>query len=199
MAGCSAGGYCALQAGWLWQSLRPRAVVSLYGMSLATASWYDTPRPEARPLSHRLPEKVDEAGAAALLSAKGPPLTAFPTNDWSHPRAALYRYLINHGLYWRTASGLPSHAELPPSQFLLPALNVGPSYPPTLLLHGVADSTVLVDDSDAVHRALTAAAVECVYLRVEGAEHGCDNRTVPDVSAEKARVISFMVAHAGQQ
>ena len=56
--GASAGGYLALTCGWMYQTIRPRAVLSFYGMSLASESWYNVPQPHAQPLSHRLPKDV---------------------------------------------------------------------------------------------------------------------------------------------
>ena len=198
VSGASAGGYCALQGGHLWKELKPRAVVAAYPMTFTRLDWYAQPHPEARPQAAFLPAVIDEAAVEQLLTNKGARISAYPLGDWKQPRFALYRLLINRGQYWRLLFGSDAApAELPPAkQRLLPALNVTASYPPTLLVHGAADTTVPVGESDDVAKTLAAAGVEHDYVRVEGREHGLDALPVgDDVAAARQAIVDFALRH----
>ena len=110
--------------------------------------------------------------------------------------------LINRGQYWQLALGSNgAPADLPADkQHLLPALNVSSAYPPTLLVHGSADTTVPVAESEDMAAALTAVGVENTYMRVEGREHGLDAMPVgEDVAAARKTVIDFALRHVAQQ
>ena len=75
--------------------------------------------------------------------------------------------MINHGLFWQTASGLKDYQNIPDDKTaLLPAIHIDSSYPPTLLMHGVMDTTVPVTDSDEIDKVLNSAGVPHMYLRL---------------------------------
>jgi len=110
---------------------------------------------------------------------------------------ALYRYMINNGLFWQTATGLKDYQSIPQNKkHYLPALNIDTSYPPTLLMHGVLDTTVPISDSDEINKVLNTAGVDHVYMRLEGKEHGLDNRPGEDVVQIKQKVIEFILEKA---
>ena len=199
VGGASAGGYLALQAGHLFTQLRPRAVAAMYPMTLTRVDWYGQPHPDARPQAAFLPADIDVQAVERLVTDRGQPLSGFPLGDWKQPRFALYRVLINSGRYWQLALGSnDTPGVLPPTkQRLLPALNIDTHYPPTLLAHGTADSTVPIAESDDVAAALKAAGVEHVFLRVEGREHGLDAvPTGDDVAAARKALVEFALSHA---
>ena len=198
LGGASAGGYCALQAGHLFKQLRPRAVAAMYPMTLTRTDWYGQEHPEARPQAAFLPSVIDEAGVEKLLEENGEVISGYPIGDWKQPRFALYRYLINRGQYWKLALGSnTAPADLPAAkQRLLPLLNITASYPPTVLVHGTADTTVPVTESDDMAAALAAAGVEHSYVRVEGREHGLDAVPVgEDVASARKALTEFVLTH----
>ena len=202
IGGASAGGYLALQAGHLLTQLKPRAVAAMYPMTLSSQHWYGQPHPEARPQGAFLPAVLDEAAVQQLLTNKGKPISGYPTGDWKQPRFALYRYLINQGQYWQLALGSnTAAAELPADkQRLLPSLNIAASYPPTLLVHGTADSTVPISESEDVALALAAAGVRHTFVPVKGREHGLDAVPVgDDVAAARKTLVEFVLSNVTQQ
>ena len=201
VGGASAGGYLALQAGHLFTQLKPRAIVAAYPMTLSRHDWYGQPHPEARPQGAFLPAVIDETAVEQLLTNKGRPVSAYPIGDWKQPRFALYRYLINKGQYYQLALGSNSAAaDLPADKKrLLPAFNITASYPPTLIFHGSADSTVPIAESEDVATALAAAGVVHTFTRVEGREHGLDAVPVgDDVATARKAVVDFAVSHVKQ-
>ena len=204
-AGASAGGYLSLQAGVLWRGPRPRCVLDLYGMSMASTSWYGEPQPDALPQARLLPDKVDAAASLQLLSQQAAPISGFSIEgDWSDPqrlpRFALYRVLIQQGKYWQLFTGLqqPAAAPLPAAkQRLLPLTQIDAAFPPTLVLHGTADGTVPHEDSDRAVEALQAAGVQVQYHRVEGKPHGFDAMPDPALAPLKDSVVQFLLQHTG--
>jgi acetyl esterase/lipase len=188
VSGASGGGYPAVQAGNLCRSPSPRAIVDLYGVLLATTDWYGRPHPE-------LVLPVAEEAIAALLEPGHPVITSFPI-DYTQPRCHLYRYLIKHGLHWRTVTGLQSTTDIPKEKLqLLPVANVSSSYPPTAVLHGTADASVPVSDSDALVKALQSAGVKVEYHRLEGREHGVDGADDSEMQRVKASIVDFIIAN----
>lgn len=53
--------------------------------------------------------------------------------------------------------------------------HVTPDTPPFMILHGTADKTVDISQSEILYEALTACHVPCEYVRLEGCDHGVDN------------------------
>ena len=202
VGGASAGGYLALQAGHLFTQLKPRVLAAAYPMTLSRMDWYGQPHPEARPQGAFLPAVIDEAAVEQLLTNKGKPVSAYPIGDWKQPRFALYRLLINRGQYYQLALGSnTAPADLPADkQRLLPALNITAAYPPTVLIHGSADTTVPIAESEDVAAALAVAGVKHTFMRAAGREHGFDAMPVgDDVAAARKTLVEFVLSNVQQQ
>jgi len=76
-----------------------------------------------------------------------------------------------------------------------PILQVSPDDPPTLLIHGTADTTVPISHSERAYAAFQAAGVETKYIVMEGAGHGFQGEQAEQASA--ARVQWFQDHLAG--
>ena len=66
-----------------------------------------------------------------------------------------------------------------PVEALSPAHHIGPHTPPTLILHGTADSTVPYESAVVFERLMREAGRPCKLVSYEGAEHGFFNRGEP--------------------
>jgi acetyl esterase/lipase len=77
------------------------------------------------------------------------------------------------GKYNLTTQLFPESATAAPEKWKLasPVSHIRKNSPPTLTLHGTADTTVDRDQSKELHEALTAAGVESRLIMVEGANH----------------------------
>ncbi len=90
-----------------------------------------------------------------------PACTLAPLGGWSPPR---------------------NDATLSPERFgvevetLSPAHHIGPHTPPTLILHGTADTTVPYASVEVFERAMNEAGRRCRLVGYEGAGHGFFNR-----------------------
>jgi dipeptidyl aminopeptidase/acylaminoacyl peptidase len=73
--------------------------------------------------------------------------------------------------------------------------NVTPQYPPTILIHGTADTDVPYQESADMAAALKKQGVEHEMITIDGGDHGLSDRQNPAVIAAHARAIEFMRQH----
>lgn len=83
------------------------------------------------------------------------------------------------GKYRLTTQLFPESAAAAPEKWKLasPVSHITKTSPPTLTLHGTADTTVDRDQSKELHEALMAAGVESKLIMVEGANHAWPLKT----------------------
>jgi acetyl esterase/lipase len=137
VVGGSAGGYLTLLAGARFRPL-PRALVSFYGYGDLTGSWYSQPSSFYNQMAPIAEQKARAAVGNGTIS-EGP-------MDPSSGRSDFYLYCRQQGIWPDEISGQhPSERDwFEPFE---PLRNVSASYPPTLLLHGEADTDVPFEQS----------------------------------------------------
>ncbi len=192
VAGHSAGGYLTLMAGFRVQP-RPRALVSFYGYGDIVGDWYSKPDPyySSRPAVTR-EEALAGIGARETT---GEGLGA--------ERFKFYLYCRQQGLWPQEVSGRDPVAE--PSFFVpfSPASRVTPEYPPTLLLHGDADTDVPYAQSVQMAEALARHGVSHELITIPKGPHVFDHvgggvKGNPEVRAAFDRVLGFLRTHVGE-
>ena len=167
VVGNSAGGYLTLMAGVHVQP-PPRALVSFYGYGDITAPWYARPDP----FYCSLPA-IDETQARSLVGSA-------PLTDGAGARGTFYRWTRQHGLWPQEVAGLDPDKDDRAFDPYCPIRNVTASYPPTLLLHGTADTDVPYQQSVEMAAALEAAGVTHELVTIPDGPHGFDNSATPD-------------------
>jgi len=177
--GQSAGGYLALLLGG-WSVPPPKAVVSLYGYGDVTGAWYTTPSRHYT----SLPAVTEDEARAALSPT---PLSAAPL-DFTLPLTAAPRYRLY--LYTRQQGCWPDYAlgvspQTHPEAFApyCPVRQVTAAYPPTLLLHGTADTDVPCAESLALAAVLQGVGVPHQLVTVPEADHVFDLLVTPEAMA----------------
>lgn len=163
VVGGSAGGYLTLVAGYRARP-RPTALVSLFGYGDLIGPWYSQPSPHPR--HHRLKPSRDEA----YRQVSGPPIS--DSRQRQGDGGAFYQYCRQHGSWPQAVSGWNPHSE--PERFhpYMPLKNVTPDYPPTLLIHGDADTDVPHEQSVLMAADFKTHGVEHRLITLPGAEHG---------------------------
>jgi hypothetical protein len=78
-------------------SPRPLGIISVYATTFTQYEWWSSPHTD-KPLLFPVPVKVEEAEVAALVTHSGPPVSAYPLDDFSKSRLHLFHYLVNKGL-----------------------------------------------------------------------------------------------------
>lgn len=163
VVGHSAGGYLALLAGARVEP-RPRALVSFYGYGDIVGPWYAEPDP----FYCRQPP-VSEAESGRHRAG---PVLSEPYDGRGKDR--LYLYLRQRGLWPLEVGGVDPKVDLAFFASYCPVRNVTAAYPPTLLLHGGADTDVPCAQSVEMAAALAAHGVEHELVTIDGGPHGFD-------------------------
>jgi dipeptidyl aminopeptidase/acylaminoacyl peptidase len=73
------------------------------------------------------------------------------------------------------------------SDRISPLLQVSADDPPTLLIHGTADTTVPISHSEWAYAAFQAAGVETDYIIMEGAGHGFRGEQAEQATAARVK------------
>jgi dipeptidyl aminopeptidase/acylaminoacyl peptidase len=177
VAGMSAGGYLTLMTGFS-VSPRPRALLSLSGYGDITSPWYSQPSPFY--LRQPLISKEDAYRSVGTLCVSAPP-DKDDENRWR-----FYLYCRQQGIWPKQVAG--HDPELEPNWFdpYCPVRNVSATYPPTVLIHGTADTDVPCEESVKMDEKLSQFKVGHKFLRVPGGSH-CLESDAPAVRTKVFR------------
>ena len=164
VVGGSAGGYLTLMTGCLFVP-RARALVSLYGYGDIVGPWYSAPDPFYTSLA-----AVTEEEARSVVGAQ--PLSETPPHG--PDRFRFYLWCRQNGRWPEEVMGADPKLHAASFTPFCPERNVTPDYPPTLLLHGTADTDVPYQRSVDMAAALAGAGVTHDFITIEGGGHGFD-------------------------
>lgn len=106
--------------------------------------------------------------AAARLAGEASPIAASVNH---YPIVSLEPAL---GSAWEHAQQLPEDPSTADWAAMSPLTHVGAGFPPTLLMHGSADTMVALDQSLRLHEKLTGAGVPTDLTVFAGQQHGFD-------------------------
>ncbi len=180
--GSSAGGYLSLMTGTF--GIQPRAIVSFFGYGDILDEWYS--QPSEHYCQHPLVSR-DEA-----LRAVG----TVETTAGEFSRFAYYLYTRQQGNWVQSVSGLHPEEDREKLLAYCPELLARPDYPPTMLLHGDADTDVPFGQSVAMHARLRDLGVECQLVTMPGMGHSFDqDGTNPEVQRAMEQVLTFLRKH----
>lgn len=183
IAGASAGAYLSLLGGYKL-SPTPRAIASLWGFGDITAPW------EADPSEHyRSAPLVSRSDALASLA-----LSAVPTAS-GEDRSTFYLYCRQQGLWLQEVAGRTVPEGLAWLRQYCPAYHIGPSFPPTVLVHGQDDTDVPGTESDRLAERLKSERVAHEYHALPGVGHGFSGASVELVQSTERAVARFLRSH----
>jgi pimeloyl-ACP methyl ester carboxylesterase len=153
---------------------RPRGLLSLSGYGDITRTWYTRPSPfylqqPAIPKE----EAYQGLGGDGCLSKLG---------EEDKRRARFYFYCRQKGIWPEEVTG--HDPDINPRWFdpYCPARNVSANYPPTVLIHGTADTDVPFDESVNMEEQLSRFKTNHFFLPVADGSH-CLWKDPPDVKA----------------
>jgi acetyl esterase/lipase len=182
--GASAGGYLAQMTGFCLNP-RPRALVSYFGYGDIVGPWCSQPDEFYR----RQPLVSKDEALAAVGTA---PISDPPTGN---QRDKFYLYCRQNGLWPKQVSGHDPQTEEKWFTTYCPIRNVTVKYPPTILIHGAADTDVPYSLSKYMDATLRKAGVAHDFITVDGAEHRLAGAKPEEVSRVAARAVEFVKAH----
>jgi acetyl esterase/lipase len=188
VVGASAGGYLTLMTGIVVEP-KPLALVSYYGYGDVDDTWYTQPSEHYRTVVPLYD------GDEARNDIRDAVVTSPPDEAQAVARRRYYHYLRQNGLWTREVTGYDPATDSAKLTALSPIRNVSPAYPPTLLIHGTADTDVPYDRSVLMAAELARHGVKHALVTVEGAEHGLVDVDRALVDAAHARATAFLVEH----
>jgi acetyl esterase/lipase len=182
--GASAGGYLTQMTGSCL-SPRPRVLVSYFGYGDIVGPWSSQP---------------DEFYRRQPLASEGDALATVGTAPISDPpqgnqRSKSYLYCRQNGLWPMQVSGHNPQTEDKWFTPYCPIRNVTAAYPPTMLIHGTADTDVPYSLSKDMAATLRKTGVAHEFITVEGAEHGLAGAKPEEVLRVAARAVEFVKTH----
>ena len=184
VAGGSAGGYLTQMTGFC-VSPRPRALVSYYGYGDITAPWYSRPDPF---YSKQPQVPKDEA-----MQAVGTSVISEPPDQ--NQRRRFYLYTRQQGLWPKEVAGHDPDTEDKWFDRYCPLRNVSGKYPPTMLIHGTADTDVPYEESEKMDEKLTQKSVRHELVTVPDAGHGLSGLKPEETARIAERAVAFVTAH----
>jgi acetyl esterase/lipase len=182
--GASAGAYLTQMTGFCLNR-GPRALVSYFGYGDIVGPSYSQPDE----FSRRQPLVSREDALAAVGTA---PISDPPQGN---QRDKFYVYCRQNGLWPLMVSGHDPQTEDRWFTPYCPIRNVTASYPPTILIHGTADTDVPYSLSKDMDAKLGKAGVVHEFITVDGAEHRLAGAKPEEVSRVAARAVEFVKAH----
>ena len=180
--GGSAGGYLTFSTGFRVQP-PPTVLVSYWGYGDLIGPWYSEPSPHAR---H---QGKSQAPAEMAVIEAGPPVAN--SRDRKGDGGTYYRTCRKLGIWPEKVSGFPESEAKKFAPFM-PAVNVSPTYPPTLMIHGTKDTDVPHEQSLIMAREFKKHGIPHRLISVQGGEHGLGGGKPEDIRAAHAAVLPFI-------
>jgi acetyl esterase/lipase len=186
--GGSAGGYLTLVSGYRVEP-RPLALVSFWGYGDLIGDWYSTPSPHER--HHQTKMSREEA----LRQVSGPPLS--DDRERKGNGGAFYQHCRQQGIWPREVSGWDPRAEAAKFYPSMPLRNVTKEYPPTLMIHGTADTDVPYEQSALMAEELKRHGVVHELISIAGGEHGLGGGDPRRIDAAYDSALAFLQRYLG--
>lgn len=162
VAGASAGGYLALMSG-ITADPPPVAIVSYWGFGDVDGDWTTLPSD-----AYRGGKLIDKEDAWAGV---GQQVMTSTNQENGRGRAKFFLYLKQTGQWVNAVSGLDPKTDREKLTPWCPIRNVSSDFPPTLFLHGTADTDVPVEQSIAMAKELERHGVAHELITIDGGGH----------------------------
>ncbi len=186
VVGSSAGGYLTLTAGFKVKPA-PVALVSLWGYGDLVGPWYSEPSTQPRHLDYK-PTREE-----AWREVSGPPIAN--ASDRAGNGKKFYQFCRQHGEWPKAVSGWNPHTEMEKFFPYMAIKNVTAAFPPTLLVHGTADTDVPHEQSVMMAAELARHGIPHRFISVPGAEHGLKGVDPRWIESAYADAGEFLRAH----
>lgn len=186
VTGGSAGGYLTLVAGHRVQP-RPRALLAFWGYGDLVGDWFSAP--SQHPCHN--PRKFTAEEAARQVT--GPPIA--DARQRSGDGSLFYQYCRQTGSWPRSVTTWDPHRE--PEKFFpyMPLKNVTPGYPPTVLIHGTADTDVPFAQSEMMAREFQRHQVPHQFHSIPKGEHGLAGGDPATIETAHQQAFAFIKHH----
>lgn len=184
--GGSAGGHLTLSTGFRIKP-RPAVLISFWGYGDLVGPWLSQASPHAQHHSSKM-------GEAEATKIETDPAVANAT-DRKGNGGAYYQRCRQLGIWPNKVSGWDPKTE--PEKFYpyMAVKNVTKDYPPTLMIHGTADTDVPFEQSQMMANQFQKHGVPFELIRVENGEHGLRDADKKEIEAAYQQVLPFIKKH----
>lgn len=190
VTGGSAGGYLTLVTGHRVKP-RPQALVPFWGYGDLVGDWYSKPSPHPR---HN---RVKVNRKEALAQVAGPPVS--DSRDRKGNGGLFYVYCRQTGLWPSLVTdGWDPRKDVEKFVPYMPVRNVSKEYPPTLMIHGTADTDVPHEQSVMMAVEFKKHDVEHRLISIENGEHGLGGGDAKKIEAAYLAAEEFLDRHLKQ-
>jgi acetyl esterase/lipase len=180
--GESAGGYLTFMTGYCIKP-RPKALISISGYGDIVKPWISAPSEHYVQQPRVSKEEADASvGSACLTDGRG-------------TRGKFYLYCRQNGIWPQEVSGHNPATEPRWFDRYCPVRNVSAKYPPTVLIHGTADTEVAYEASDEMDKALTQFKVPHKFITIPGGQHVLGGSTDSEKAAIYEQALAFVKEH----
>ena len=110
-------------------------------------------------------------------------------------RQKFYLYCRQQGIWPNEVSGHDPHKEPKWFDSYCPIRNVTKAYPPSLLIHGTADTDVPYGESKAMTARLAEVGIQHEFITVPGAGHGLAGAKPEEKDHAAERAVEWVKTH----
>lgn len=186
VTGGSAGGYLTLATGHRVQP-RPRVLLAYFGYGDLIGDWYATPSPHPRHNSRKI------TAEEAWQQVSGPPVADARLRKGDG--GIFYNYCRQTGQWPKAVSGWDPRSESDKFRPFMPVNNVTAAYPPTVLIHGTADTDVPFEQSQLMAREFEKHGVDFQFHQIANAEHGLAGGDHDEIASAQSKAFDFVKRH----
>ena len=184
--GASAGGYLTLATGYRVKP-RPACLVPFWGYGDLVGDWYSKPSP------HKRHNRVKYTEEHARKQVSGPPVSDSRLRKGNG--GVFYNWCRQTGRWPLEVSGWDPRTQAKKFNPYMPVKNVTGKYPPTLLIHGTADTDVPYEQSLMMQQQFKKHGVEHRLVSIEHGEHGLGGGDPKAIDAAYRAAIEWVQQH----
>ena len=186
VTGGSAGGYLTLATGHRVQP-RPRVLLAYYGYGDLIGDWYATPS------QHPRHNQREISAEEAWRQVSGPAVA--DARERKGDGGIFYNFCRQNGLWPKSVSGWDPRMESEKFFPFMPVKNVTAQFPPTVLIHGTADTDVPFEQSRMMAKELQKHGVPFQFHQIAGAEHGLAGGDRGEIEETERKAFEFVKLH----
>ena len=186
VTGGSAGGYLTLVTGHRIQP-RPRVLLAFFGYGDLIGDWYSTPSPHPRHNQRKI------AAEEAWRQVSGPAVA--DAQDRKGDGGIFYNFCRQTGQWPKAVSGWDPRGESEKFHPFMPVKNVTAAYPPTVLIHGTADTDVPFEQSQLMAQEFQKRGVAFQFHQIAKAEHGLTGGDRVEIEEAQRKAFGFVKLH----
>src|SRR5436190_4080190 len=186
VTGGSAGGYLTLATGHRVQP-RPRVLLAYFGYGDLIGDWYAMPSPHPRHNSRKI------TAEEAWPQVSGPAVA--DARERKGDGGIFYNFCRQTGQWPKAVSGWDPRSESEKFRPFMPVKNVTAAYPPTVLIHGTADTDVPFEQSQLMAQEFMKHGVAFQFHQIADAEHGLAGGNRDEIASAQSKAFDFVKLH----